>query len=265
MNECYASVLFRSGPSIPGRAAQCSGTRHQGCNANTDTASMQAKAPRRTRERILELALRLFNEFGEPNITTTIIAEEMGISPGNLYYHFRNKDDIVDSIFAQFEGEILRMLSVPADRRPNIEDVWLYLHLLFELAWRYRFFYRDLSDLLSRNRRLELQFKQIYEHKVKVARQLCEGLRGDGELDADEREIDALAANIVVVASYWLSYEYVLNPRHYTEQQAMADALTRGCYQVLSLIGPYLRGETYALFKKLAEEYTKRFQPTSAT
>jgi hypothetical protein len=100
---------------------------------------------------------------------------------------------------------------------------------------------------------------------VKVARQLCEGLRGDGELDADEREIDALAANIVVVASYWLSYEYVLNPRHYTEQQAMADALTRGCYQVLSLIGPYLRGETYALFKKLAEEYTKRFQPTSAT
>jgi AcrR family transcriptional regulator len=240
-----------------------SGSQHR--RIHTATVSMQAKAPRRTRERILELALRLFNEFGEPSITTTIIAEQMGISPGNLYYHFRNKDDIVDSIFAQFESEILRMLSVPADRRPNIEDVWLYLHLIFELHWRYRFFYRDLSDLLSRNRRLERQFKQIYEHKVKVARQLCAGLRGDGQLDATDREIDALAANIVVVATYWLSYEYVLNPRHYTEQQAMADALTRGCYQVLSLIGPYLRGDTHALFRRLAEEYTNRFQPLPTT
>jgi AcrR family transcriptional regulator len=219
---------------------------------------MQAKAPRRTRERILEISLRLFNEFGEPNITTTIIAEELNISPGNLYYHFRNKDDIVDSIFLQFEDEINRMLSVPADRRPTIEDVWLYLHLIFELVWRYRFFYRDLSDLLSRNRKLELHFKQIYKHKVLVARQLCDGLRGDGALDASDQEIDALASNMVVVASYWLSYEYVLNPRRYTEQQVMADALKRGCYQVLSLVGPYLRGESHALFRKLVDEYSRR-------
>ena len=219
---------------------------------------MQAKAPRRTRERILETSLRLFNEFGEPNITTTIIAEELNISPGILYYHFRNKDDIVDSIFVQFEDEINRMLSVPADRRPTIEDVWLYLHLIFELVWRYRFFYRDLSDLLSRNRKLELQFKQIYKHKVLVARQLCDGLRSDGALEASDQEIEALASNMVVVASYWLSYEYVLNPRRYTEQQVMADALMRGCYQVLSLVGPYLRGDTHALFRKLVDEYSKR-------
>src|SRR5207248_2542659 len=100
---------------------------------------MQQKAPRRTRERILELSLRLFNEFGEPNITTTVIAEEMNISPGNLYYHFRNKDDIVNSIFAQFEAEIERILTVPAGRRSNMQDVWLYLHHMFELIWRYRF------------------------------------------------------------------------------------------------------------------------------
>lgn len=220
---------------------------------------MQPKAPRRTRERILELSLRLFNEFGEPNITTTVISEEMNISPGNLYYHFRNKDDIVNSIFVQFEGEIERMLAVPADRRPNIEDVWLYLHLMFELIWRYRFFYRDLNDLLSRNRKLELHFKQILAHKIKVAQQLCEGMRSTQALEASDLEIDALATNLVVVATYWLSYEYVRNPRKYTEQQAIADALGRGCYQVLSLIGPYLRGSTHFLFEKLTEEYVKKF------
>lgn len=219
---------------------------------------MQHKAPRRTRERILELSLRLFNEFGEPNITTTVIAEEMNISPGNLYYHFRNKDDIVNSIFVQFEGEIERMLAVPTNRIPNIEDVWLYLHLIFELVWRYRFFYRDLSDLLSRNRKLELHFKQILVHKIKVAQQLCEGLRNDQALAASDAEINALATNMVVVATYWLSYEYVRNPRKYTEQQAMADALARGCYQVLVLMGPYLRGETFDRFEKLAAQHLKK-------
>ena len=201
---------------------------------------MQQKAPRRTRERILELSLRLFNEFGEPNITTTVISEEMNISPGNLYYHFRNKDDIVNSIFAQFEGEIGRMLAVPADRRPNMEDVWLYLHLMFELVWRYRFFYRDLSDLLSRNRKLELQFKQILAHKIKVAQQLCEGMRADSALEASDLEINALATNMVVVATYWLSFEYVRDPRNALEPANAQAALLRGGQHVLNLLVPYL-------------------------
>ncbi|WP_151634145.1 TetR/AcrR family transcriptional regulator [Noviherbaspirillum aerium] len=221
---------------------------------------MQPKAPRRTRERILELSLRLFNDFGEPNITTTVIAEEMEISPGNLYYHFRNKDDIVNSLFAQFETEISRMLAVPADRRPTVEDVWQYLHLMFELVWRYRFFYRDLSDLLSRNRKLELHFKQILTHEIQVAQQLCTGLRADQALEATDREIETLATNMVVVATYWLSYEYVRNPRKYTEQEVMAEALARGCYQVLSQIVPYLRGETRVMFNRLADEYLQKLK-----
>jgi hypothetical protein len=152
------------------------------------------------------------------------------------------------------------MLAVPEGRRPNMEDVWLYLHYSFELVWRYRFFYRDLSDLLSRNRKLELHFKQILAHKIKVARQLCLGLREDDAMEASDNEVEVLTTNMVVVATYWLSYEYVRNPRKYTEQQAMAEALARGCYRVLSLIGPYLRGESQLLFKKLAEEYLKKLQ-----
>lgn len=216
---------------------------------------MPVKAPRRTRDRILDLSLRMFNEFGEPNVTTSAIAEELAISPGNLYYHFRNKDDIVNSIFVEFESEIERMLAVPAERRPTIDDVWIYLHLMFELVWRFRFFYRDLNDLLSRNRTLELQFKQILAHKIKVAHQLCQGLRSDGGMVGSELEINALATNMVVVATYWLSYEYVRNPRKYAEQQSMNEALLRGCYQVLALTGPYLRGESRVLFDKLVRDY----------
>jgi AcrR family transcriptional regulator len=225
---------------------------------------MEQKAPRRTRERILELSLRLFNDFGEPNITTTVIAEEMNISPGNLYYHFRNKDDIVNSIFAQFEGEIVRMLTVPAGHRSSMDDVWAYLHSLFELIWKYRFFYRDLNDLLSRNRTLELQFKAILAHKTALARQLCVDLRSEGALEADDSRIGAVAVNMAVIATYWLSYEYVRNPRNYNEAQAVAGALARGCYQVLALIGPYLRGGTRERFDNLSDDYLSGAQPAAA-
>ena len=101
---------------------------------------MEKKPKRRTRERILETSLRLFNDFGEPNVTTTVIADEMDISPGNLYYHFHNKDEILESIFADFKREIEDILAVPTRRSADVEDIWLFLHLLFEQIWKYRFF-----------------------------------------------------------------------------------------------------------------------------
>ncbi len=216
---------------------------------------MQRKPPRRTRERILELSLRLFNDFGEPNVNTTVIAEEMNISPGNLYYHFRNKDDIVTCIFQQFEKEIDRLLAVPAHRRPDIEDAWLFLHLLFELIWKYRFFYRDLNNLLINSRTLELRFKSLLAQKLKTARWLVEGLADQRALRASRAEIDALATNMVVVATYWLSYQYVMNPRRFTEPEFVGAAVSRGCYQVMALTAPYLSGDARRLFEKLAAEY----------
>ena len=96
---------------------------------------MEAKPPRRTRERILELSLKLFNDIGEPNVTTTTIAEEMEISPGNLYYHFRNKDDIINSIFAQFEQQIEKRLRFPDDHRPTIDEMWSYLQYMADFLW----------------------------------------------------------------------------------------------------------------------------------
>ncbi|MEB0178297.1 TetR/AcrR family transcriptional regulator, partial [Undibacterium sp. CCC3.4] len=97
--------------------------------------------------------------------------------------------------------------------------------------------------------------------KIKVATELCYGLRTDGEFEGNDIEIDALATNMVVVATYWLSYEYVRNPRKYTELQTMSESLARGCYQVIVLISPYLRGETKNVFEKLSQEYLKKINP----
>ncbi len=213
------------------------------------------KPPRRTRERILELSLRLFNEHGEPQVTTTAIADEMNISPGNLYYHFRNKDDIVNALFEQFEHEIDALLDLPRDRAADVEDAWLFLHLLFETIWRHRFVYRDLSDLLTRNRKVETRFRGILARKAQAARRLCDGLADAGQLRATPFEIDALATNMVVVTTWWLSFEYVTHARRFTEPDYQAGALARGAYHVMALTGAYLVGDARALFERLARNY----------
>ena len=216
----------------------------------------EKKPKRRTRERILELSHKLFNGFGEPNVTTTIIAGEMNISPGNLYYHFDNKDEIVNAIFADFEKQMDALLGAPLKRLEggggiNVEDTWLFLHLVFELIWKYRFIYRDLTDLLSRNRIIETHFKRILDDSAKVALALAAGLRRAGELNASDAQIKTLATNMVLIATYWLNFEYVRNPRKEIDSAAMS----RGVLQMMSMVAPYLKGDARALFEKLAAEY----------
>ncbi|HKC45545.1 MAG TPA: TetR/AcrR family transcriptional regulator [Burkholderiales bacterium] len=212
---------------------------------------MERKPQRRTRSRILETSLRLFNDFGEPNVTTTLIVDEMNISPGNLYYHFRSKDEIVDTLFGEFEREVDGVLAAPTARTANVEDVWLFLHVLFEAMWRYRFLYRDLNDLLSRNRLLEVHFKRLLDQKTKTAAALCDALAAAGEMRASRAEIAALAVNMVVVLTYWLSFEYVRDPRHPREDATLA----RGAYQVMALVAPFLAGHSRSLFERLAAAY----------
>jgi AcrR family transcriptional regulator len=217
---------------------------------------VEVKPKRRTRERIVETALALFNQFGAPSVTTTVIADELDISPGNLYYHFSNKDEIVNTILAAFEREIEETLAAPAGdsaRTLTVEDIWLFLHLLFEIIWKYRFFYRDLSDLVSENRTLEVHFKQILAHKIATARGLCEGLVKAGEMKANSREMEALSANMILVATYWLSFEFARNPRLAQDDAA----LSRGVYHVMAMVGPFLNEGSRALFEKLAQEYVE--------
>ena len=214
-------------------------------------AGMEKKPKRRTRERILETALKLFNDFGEPNVTTTVIADEMEISPGNLYYHFHSKDEIVNALFADYEKDIENLLTAPGNRPSGAEDIWLFLHLLFETIWKFRFFYRDINDLLTRNRLVETHFQRILAHKEQTAITVCQGLAASGVLTATPAEIPVLATNMTVLATFWLSFEHARRPRGEPD-------IGRGVYQVMSLAAPCLQGEARHLLEKLSAAYINK-------
>ena len=198
-----------------------------------------AKKPRRTAERILEVSLDLFNRFGEPNVSTTLISAELGISPGNLYYHYPAKDELINSLFDRYERALNELLQA-ADQVHNVEDAWFFFHTLFELIWTHRFLYRDLNDLLSKNRRLETHFQFVLKNKSRAVQSVLDGLSRDHALAIDRRDMAAVATSMVVVLTYWLSYEYVRDPRRALEPEQAGAAMVRGAFHVLSLLMPFL-------------------------
>jgi AcrR family transcriptional regulator len=200
---------------------------------------MTRKAPRRTAERILEVTLELFNRFGEPNVSTTLISAELGISPGNLYYHYPAKDELINSLFERYERALNELLPAAEGIR-NVEDAWFFLHSQFEIVWQYRFLYRDLNDLLSKNRLLETRFQGVLKNKTRAVRALLSGMSLSGAVDIDTREVEPTANCMVVVLTYWLSFEYVRDPRRALEPEYAEAALMRGAQHVLNLLAPYL-------------------------
>ena len=210
-------------------------------------------AAKQTRERILDASLAMFNAQGEPNVTTNHIADELGISPGNLYYHYRNKDDIVERLFARYEARMDDALSVPEGRLPNLEDVWLQLHLIFECMWEYRFLYRDLVDILARNRKLRQRFARILNRAATSAEAVLKGLARAEILRATQDEIHATAENVLLVATFWLNYHAV---RGVNPEPAQND-LSHGIYQVMLLIAPFLRDAERSHLNTLAQAYRR--------
>ncbi len=200
---------------------------------------MVKKAPRRTAERILEVTLELFNRFGEPNVSTTLISAEMNISPGNLYYHYPAKDELINSLFDRFERALNELLNA-SDGVRDVEDAWFFMHSLFELIWQYRFLYRDLNDLLSKNRRLETHVQSVLKNKARSIRTMLDSMSRAGAVSIDPLEAEPTATSMVVVLTYWLSFEYVRDPRKALEPESAQAALLRGAHHVLNLLVPYL-------------------------
>ena len=221
---------------------------------------MVKKAPRRTAERILETTLDLFNRFGEPNVSTTLISAELRISPGNLYYHYPAKDELINALFDRYNASLDELLGASTGVR-NVEDAWFFMHTLFELIWQYRFLYRDLNDLLSKNRRLETHVQSVLKHKTRAMRTLLDGMQRAGALQIDSRELEPTATSMVVVLTYWLSFEYVRDPRRALEPESAQAALLRGAHHVLNLLMPYLEASQRAHLLTLASAY----QTPSAT
>ncbi|WP_174874240.1 TetR/AcrR family transcriptional regulator [Vogesella oryzae] len=206
----------------------------------------------KTYDRIVEESLVLFNEHGERNITTNHIAAHLGISPGNLYYHFRNKEEIVHQIFQLYRRFITERLAVPLNRSMEVADLVNYLETAFEAMWRFRFMFYDLPGLMARNPQMQADYQQFVHSELQV---ILEGHFREfirlGLLKMSLDDIAPVSINIWLIVKFWFAFEQTARPKApITEASGH-----RGVRQVLALLKPYVTPEFLPAFHALLERH----------
>ncbi|KIE85179.1 TetR family transcriptional regulator [Acinetobacter pittii] len=206
----------------------------------------------KTKDRILQISLQLFNERGERSVTTNHIAAELGISPGNLYYHFRNKHEIIKELMYQYQVETLDMLSLPEDRPLTTNDKINYFQVLSGQLWSYRFIHRDVYHLVESNE----DFKKIYPRfagqVMQQGQKIYQAFVDAGLMKMTPSEIEALIINLWIVLTNWTNFLYMsghISDNNHLEEKWVWQALR----QMVFLEGPYLMGESRATYEHLLD------------
>ncbi|WP_163338919.1 TetR/AcrR family transcriptional regulator [Desulfopila sp. IMCC35008] len=163
----------------------------------------------KTRDKILEKALALYNEKGTSAVTTNHIAVALGISPGNLYYHFRNREEIILHIFKRMEAESREGFEPIATGAHDLgiqafEETFRFIQ---QFNQRYIFFKRELPILLRRDPELKVRFNAVHVETLGLIRTLIDGTVTGGalrHLNAEERQL--LAEMSWMLTLFWPNY-----------------------------------------------------------
>ena len=213
-------------------------------------------ATRATQLRILQTALELFNEHGTAAISATRIAERSGISKSNLQYHFRNKREI---IFAVFQQAIQEMDAgwYRDHLAPSLEHMAAMYVRQLQLILKYRFFYREMADLLRQDTQLRKRFADNRERRIRELEKFMMALQSRGlmRFPPDPRRLRAIIDVTWIVNENWLNY------MDYHDREVTVEVMLEGYAETLEVLRPYIVAdlqqitrESYHTIERLAAQ-----------
>ena len=208
----------------------------------------------KTKDRILQARLQLFNEKGERSVTTNHIAAELGISSGNLYYHFRNKNEIIKELMSKYQQETLDMLALPEERVLNANDKIHYFQVLSSQLWTYRFLHRDVYHLIENNEDFKKMYPRFAGQVMKQGHKIYQAFVDAGLMQMTSSEIEALIINLWIVLTNWTNFLYMsghIRDSDHLEERWVWQALR----QMVFLEGAYLRGESRQTYERWMETF----------
>jgi AcrR family transcriptional regulator len=166
------------------------------------------KASEQTKSNILQKAIELFNESGTASISMNALAEALGISAGNLQYHYKSKEEVVRAIYEELMYADWQKIYIGMDEAFDVEALRTILKKNFNLVWKYRFFYREYAALLRHDEILAKRFREVQEQRIAEQEALVNQLAGKGVVRtaSNSKQIRNTALIGWVLGNTWLSY-----------------------------------------------------------
>ena len=211
----------------------------------------------KTREKIIQASIALFNEQGERNVTTNHIAADLGISPGNLYYHFRNKEDIILSIYEEYARNLLieTMPVVTPDVKP-LDAIILYMDVVFQAMMKFRFFYSNLPVLLAKNPLLHDKYVEVQSIISERVSQLLLSLKKAEMMGFDDEDLPDIVSILRLVNTFWLSFYQTQN----NDVIINDSVFYQGVLKILVIIQPYISDSAKEEFLAARKMYRMRLE-----
>jgi AcrR family transcriptional regulator len=120
----------------------------------------------KTRDRIKSTAIVLFNEKGATNVSTVQISEVMGISPGNLYYYFTNKEHIIRSIWEEDMIPQGDLIFLNTENIKPLEVLTTMMDIIMKHGLKYKFFYMEEYALFKNDSLLQQMYQKRWDFIV---------------------------------------------------------------------------------------------------
>ncbi|WP_404341116.1 TetR/AcrR family transcriptional regulator [Pseudoalteromonas mariniglutinosa] len=204
-----------------------------------------------TKDKIIQTSIRLFNQHGERAITTNHIASHMCISPGNLYYHFKNKEHIIRQIFALYSEHLHTQFKPFQPNEDALQNLVGYLDSLFELMWRFHFFYDNLGDILARDEVLKKDYITFQSSLLEQVEAVLLALRAGNVITIADDEVTELAHMLKMTVSFWTPY---VKARRLSGELAQQD-IYQGILKVLLLLKAYCTSQSLSQVNELRTKY----------
>ncbi len=190
----------------------------------------------KTKERILVTSIELFNRNGVTAITTNHIAKAMEISPGNLYFHYDNKEEILVELFKRMSKDTYAIW-----RPKSIKNLTplKFIEENFEVYWKYRFFHREIYSLRRKDAALSLLWRAHVQKMMKLMVVLYrQWVRQGHMVKADASEMQYVAESLLAMATTFLQFF------ESAEKSPGKKSIERGKRHVARMLLPYTTGET---------------------
>ncbi|MFO1466972.1 MAG: TetR/AcrR family transcriptional regulator [Steroidobacteraceae bacterium] len=195
-------------------------------------------ATRQTQDRILDAAIELFNEFATSEVSTNRVATVCELSRGNLHYHFQTKKQIIQSVFQRMTKEV-DAAWYSDHLRPTLEHMAEMFARHSLLVYRYRFFYREMPDLLRSDPLLMQRYLEYRQRRIRVVELFF--------LELDRRGVAQMQGNLTLIKSLvestWVLSDNWLNSAWALESEISGQTIVRSYSAILDILRPYMSAD----------------------